>query len=119
MAAVRHTWMFRAAAVVFVLLGVSLLWRFTLTDYQPQYRLYGLAFGIAALTIGAFLFRPARAAIGASAGVSAFICICATVAAPNGHGPVILFFAALAILCGGYAVFAARALGLGTKQGSS
>jgi len=108
--AVRYTWMFRTAAVLFLLLGASLLWRFALTDYQPQFRPYGLAAGIAALAIGAFLFRRARFAIGASAAISAFIGICATVAAPSGHGPVILFFAALAIICGAYAVLAARAL---------
>jgi hypothetical protein len=109
-AAARYTWMFRTAAVVFLLLGASLLWRFGLTDYQPQYRPHGLAAGIAALAIGVFLLRRARFAIGASAAVSAFVGICATVAAPNGHGPVILFFAALAIVCVAYAVFAARVL---------
>jgi peptidoglycan/LPS O-acetylase OafA/YrhL len=111
--------MFRAAAVVFVLLGASILWRFALTAYQPQFRPYGLGFGVAALAIGVFLFRRASLAIGASAGVSAFIGICATVAAPNGHGPVILFFAALAIVCGTYAVLAARELGQRKQQGSS
>ena len=109
-AAVRYTWMFRTAAVVFLLLGASLLGRFGLTDYQLQFRPFGLAFGVAAIVIGVFLFRRARFAIGASAAISAFIGICATVAAPSGHGPVILFFAALAIVSGAYAVLAARVL---------
>jgi hypothetical protein len=100
--------MFRTAAVLFAGLGASLLWRFGLTDYQPQYRPHGLAAGLVALAIGVFLFRRARLAIGASAAISAFICLCATVAAPSGRGPVILFFAALALVCGVYAVLAAR-----------
>jgi hypothetical protein len=109
-AAVRYTWMFRAAAVLFVLLGASLLWRSGFTDYQPQYRPYGLAAGVAAIVVGIFLLRRARFAIGASACVCAFICVCATLAAPGAKGPVILFFAAVAIVCGVYAVLAARVL---------
>jgi hypothetical protein len=109
-AAVRYTWMFRTAAVPFVLLGASLLWRFGFTDYQPQYRPYGLAIAIAALAIGTFLFRQSRIAIGASAAVSLFICLCATIAAPSARGPVILLFASLAILSGAYAALAARVL---------
>jgi hypothetical protein len=108
--AVRYTWMFRTAAVPFALLGASLLWRFGFTDYQPQYRPYGLIMGIAALAIGTFVFRLSRVAIGASAAVSIFICLCATIAAPSARGPVILFFASLAILSGAYAVLAARVL---------
>jgi peptidoglycan/LPS O-acetylase OafA/YrhL len=115
-AAVRYTWMFRIAAVVFLLFGASTLWRYGFTDYQPQYRIYGLSIGIVALIIGVFLFPPARAAIGASAAVAAFICICATVAAPIAQGPVILFFAGLAIVFGLYALFALRALGLGATR---
>ena len=111
MAAVRYMWMFRSAAVLFVALGASLLWRFAFTDYQAQYRPFGLAAGVVALTIGAFLFRRARAAIVASAVLAGFLCLCATVAAPNGRGPVILFLAGLAIVCGTYAVLAARVLG--------
>jgi len=109
-AAVRYTWMFRTAAVVFALLGGSLLWRFGLTDYQPQNRPYGMAIGLAILATGVFLFRRARLAIGASAGAAGFVCVCATAAAPNAHGPVILFFAALALVSGVYAVLAARVL---------
>jgi peptidoglycan/LPS O-acetylase OafA/YrhL len=111
--------MFRTAAVVFLLLSASMLWRFGLTDYQPQFRPLGLALGVAALAISVFLVRRSRFAIGASAAISAFIGICATVAAPSGHGPITLFFAALAIVCGGYAIFAVRALGQRKEQGSS
>jgi hypothetical protein len=108
--AVRYTWMFRTAALVFVLLGASVLWRFGLTDYLPQYRPYGLAFGAVILVVGVFLFRRARFAVAASACASSILCICATVAAPNAQGPVILFFAGLALICGAYAVLAARTL---------
>jgi hypothetical protein len=109
-AAVRYIWMFRTAAVLFALFGALLLWRFGLTDYEPQFRIYGLPIGIAALTIGVFLFRRAPAAIGASSAVAAFLCFCATVSAPTGRGLAILFFASLAIICGAYAVLAARVL---------
>jgi hypothetical protein len=109
-AAVRYTWMFRTAAVVIAMLGASLLWRFGVTDYQPQYRPYGLIAGVFALAVAVFLLRRARVAIGTSAALSAFIAICATVAAPASHGPVILFFVVLAIVCGTYAVLAARVL---------
>jgi hypothetical protein len=109
-AAARYTWMFRTAAVLFALLGISLLWRFGFTDYQPQHRPYGLAVGVAVLTIGVFLFRRARLAIGASAVIATLVSLSATVAAPSGRGPVILFFAALALVCGVYAVLAARVL---------
>jgi hypothetical protein len=108
--AVRYQRMFRTAAVLFVLSGSSLLWRFGFTDYEPQYRPYGLAAGVFAFAIGVLVFRRARVAIGASAVISAFICLCATVAAPSARGPVILFFAGLAILSGAYTVLAARVL---------
>ena len=110
MAAIRYTWMFRIAAVAFLALGASFLWRFGFTDYQPHYRPIGLVIGLAALAIGALLFRYLRFAIGASAVISGLLCLCATVAAPNAKGPVILFFAAFAIVCGAYAVLAARVL---------
>ena len=38
MAAVRYPWMFRTAAVVYLLFGLSGLWRFGLTDYDPAHR---------------------------------------------------------------------------------
>jgi hypothetical protein len=113
-AAVRHTWMFRTAALVFLFFGAVWLWRFGLTDYHPEQRPYGLAAGVLALLVGAFLFRSKRFAIGVSAVVSALISISAAVSAPNAHGPVILFMAGLAIVCGLYA-----ALTRDLKQGDS
>lgn len=109
-AAVRYIWMFRAAAVVFLLLGAAWLWTFTLTDFRPQQRPYGLAAAVAALTLAYFLFRRRRFAIGASAIAATIVCLSATVFAPNAHGPGILFLAGLAIVCGVYAVLAARVL---------
>lgn len=110
MAAARYTWMFRAAAVVFLLLGCSWLYTFGFTHYLPEWRPYGLAGGVIALLVGAFLFRRQKLAIGVSAVSTGFLAICAAVVAPTTHGPVILFLAALAILCGVYAALAARVL---------
>lgn len=107
-AAVRYTWMFRTAAAVFSGLGASLLWRFGLTDYEPRWQPIGIAAGFFAVAIGVFLLRRSRIAIAASAACAAFVTICAAVAAPTGKGPVVLFFAGLALLCGVYAVLAAR-----------
>ncbi|HTU67682.1 MAG TPA: hypothetical protein VMF52_17150 [Steroidobacteraceae bacterium] len=109
-AAVRYVWMFRTAAVVFLLLGLSWLWTFGLTSYHPEQRPYGLAFGVAALAIGIFLFRRARLAIGLSALASGIVCLSAAVFAPQAHGPGILFLAALAIVTGVYAALALRVL---------
>ena len=47
LAAVRHIWMFRTAAFVFLAFGAMYLWRFGFTDYQPQNRLWGLGAGAA------------------------------------------------------------------------
>ena len=110
MAVVRYTWMFRAAAVVFLLLGLCWLWTFGLTDYRPQYRPVGLALGVLALLVGVFLLRRAKFAIAVSALGAALVSISAAVFAPNAHGPGILFLAALAIVCGVYAALAARVL---------
>ena len=106
----RYRWMFRAAAVIFLLLGAAWLWTFAFTDYHPEQRPYGLAASIAALSLAYFLYHRRRFAIGASAVAAAIVCLAATVAAPNAQGPVILFLAGLAIVCGVYAVFAARVL---------
>jgi hypothetical protein len=119
MAAVRYTWMFRTAALVFLFFGGVWLWRFGLTDYQPEHRLHGLAGGVLAIVTGVFLWRRAKPAIGLSAFAAAIVSISAAVFAPNAKGPAILFLAALAILFGVYAVFAARALMQSTKQGNS
>src|SRR5690242_19059444 len=96
-AAVRYVWMFRTAAVIFVLLGLSWLWTYSLTDYHPEQRPFGLAFGIGALIVGAFLFRRSRFAIALSALAAGIVCLSAAVFAPQAHGPGILFLAGLAI----------------------
>jgi hypothetical protein len=109
-AVVRYIWMFRMAAAIFLALGGAWLWTFAFTDYRPSLRPYGLAASAAALSLSWFLFHRRRFAIGASAIGSTFLCLAATVAAPIARGPGILFLAGLAIVCGVYAVFAARAL---------
>lgn len=109
-AVVRYPWMFRTAAVVYLLLGASVAWRFGFTDYDPPHRLWGAGVGVLALVVGVFLFRRKRWAVGLSAIGAAIIAMCAAVAAPVMHGPVILAFAAVAILFGAYAAMAGRAL---------
>ena len=109
-AVVRYMWMFRTAAVVFAGFGAMMLWRFGLAGYEPRWRPVGLAAGFFAVAIGVFLLRRSRLAIGLSAAAAAFICLCATLAAPSGKGPVALFFAGVALVCGAYAVLALRAL---------
>jgi hypothetical protein len=109
-AAVRYAWMFRTAAVVFVLLGISWLWTFGLTDYHPEQRPFGLAFGVVALIIGAFLFRGARFAIALSAVGAGIICLSAAAFAPQAHGPGILFLAGLAIVTALYTALSVRVL---------
>jgi hypothetical protein len=117
MAAVRYTWMFRTAAVLFLFLGGVWLWRFGLTDYHPEQRPYGLVAGALALLIGIFLLRRHKVAIGISAAAAAVVGISAAVAAPGSRGPAILFLAGLAIVCCLYAVLAVRALGDPTNTG--
>jgi hypothetical protein len=109
MAIVRHAWMFRTAAIVFLFFGAVWLWRFGLTDYHPEQRPYGLAGGALALLVGIYLLRLKRFAIGASAVAAGVVGLSAAVFAPEAKGPVILFLAGLAIVCVVYAVFAARA----------
>jgi hypothetical protein len=116
MAAVRHAWMFRTAAIVFLFFGLAWLWRFGFTDYHPEQRPYGLAAGVLALMLGVFLLRLARFAIGVSAIAAALVGLSAAVFAPEAKGPVILFLAGLAIICVIYAVYAARAA-FGTQPG--
>ena len=102
--------MFRAAAFVLLFFGCVWLWRFGLTDYHPEQRPYGLAGGVAALLVGLFLLRRARFAILLSALAAAVVSISAAVFAPTARGPVILFAAMIALVCGLYAAFAARVL---------
>jgi hypothetical protein len=110
MAVVRYTWMFRTAAVLFLFFAGVWLWRFGLTDYHPAQRPYGLAAGVFALIVGIFLLRRARFAIALSALCAAIVSISAAVFAPTAQGPVILFAAMVALVCGLYAAFAARVL---------
>ena len=110
MAAVRHAWMFRTAAVVFLFFGAVSLWRYGFTDFHPEQRIPGLLVGALALGVGVFLLRLSRYAIGVSAIVMALIGLSAAVFAPEAKGPVILFLAALAIICVVYAVLALRTL---------
>lgn len=109
-AAVRYTWMFRTAAAVFLFFGGVWLWRFGFTDYHVEQRHYGLAAGVVALLVGAFLFSRRRWAIGVSAVAAVIVGLSAAVFAPNAKGPAILFLAALAIVCVTYATLAARVL---------
>lgn len=118
MPAVRFTWMFRTAAVVFLFFAAVWLWRFGLTDYRPELRPYGLAAGVLALITGLFLFRRHRIAIGASAVAAAVVSVSAAVFAPSAEGPAILLLAALTIVCALYAVLAARALFSGRPPAS-
>jgi hypothetical protein len=110
MAAVRHAWLFRAAAIVHLFFGLVWLWRFGLTDYRPEQRVYGLAAGVVAVMLAVMLFRLRRYAIGVSAIGAGIVGISAAVFAPNAKGPVILFLAALAIVCVVYAALAMRAV---------
>jgi peptidoglycan/LPS O-acetylase OafA/YrhL len=102
--------MFRAAAVVYLLLGASMAWRFGFTDYDPAHRALGVGIGVLLLLVGVFLFRRRRLAVGLSAIGAAIIAMAAAVAAPTMHGPVILAFALVAILFGVYAAMAGRSL---------
>jgi len=110
MAAVRYVWMFRTAAVVYLLMGLSVVWRYGFTPYDPAHRLWGVPLGLLAVVVGVFLFKPARFAIGLSAVGAALVAIAAAVAAPIMQGPVILAFGLFALVVGAYAVFAGRAL---------
>jgi len=108
MAAVRYTWMFRAAAVLYLLFGLSATWRFAMTDYDPSHRPLGIGVGVLAVVVGVFLFRRARFAIALSAIGAAVVAIAGVFAAPVMRGPVILAVGLLALLCGLYAALAAR-----------
>jgi len=110
MAAVRYVWMFRAAAVVYLLFGLSSAWRYGFTDYDSPHRPLGLGFGLLATVVGIFLLKPARWAIGLSAVGAALLAIAAAVAAPIMKGPVILAFGSFALVAGIYAALSGRAL---------
>lgn len=110
MAPVRYSWMFRTAAALFLFFAATWFWRFGLTDYHPEQRPYGLAAAVFALVVGVFLMRRARLAIALSALAATVVSISAAVFAPTARGPVILFAALVALVCGLYAAFAARVL---------
>jgi len=110
MAVVRYLWMFRTAAVVYLFFGLSILWRYGLTDYDPAHRPLALALGLLAVVVGVYLFKLAKFAIVLSAIGAAVVAISATLGAPMVKGPAIFAFALVAIVFGLYAVFAARVL---------
>ncbi len=110
MAAVRFTWMFRAAALVLLLLGLSWLWTFGFTQYHPEQRPYGLAAGLLALATGVFLARGAKPAIAISALVAVMVAVAAVLFIPIASGPGVLFLVGLAVVLAIYAVLAARVL---------
>jgi len=110
MAAVRYTWMFRAAAVVYLLFGLSATWRFGMTNYNPSHRLLGVGLGLLTVVVGLFLFRRAKFAIALSAIGAAVVAISGAFAAPVMRAPVILAVGLLALLCALYAALAARVL---------
>jgi len=60
--------------------------------------------------LGVFLFRRMKFAVALSALCATIIAISAAAAAPSMRGPVILAFAAIAIVSGLYAALSARAL---------
>jgi hypothetical protein len=102
--------MFRAAALVFLLFGMSALWRYGFTDYDAPHRPWGVGFGLFATLVGAFLLAPARFAIGLSALGAAVLAIAAAVAAPVMKGPAILAVGLFALVVGAYAALATREL---------
>lgn len=110
MAVIRYIWMFRIAAIVFLALGLSWLWRFGLTDYRPDQRLYGLALGLLAFLTGVFLFRRAKAAIAISALSAVVVAVSAVLFVPSASGPGILFLVGLAVAGGLYAALSFRVL---------
>jgi hypothetical protein len=110
MVAVRYTWMFRTAAVVFVLFGSFWLFDATWSQKFAGARPYLLAGGLAAIAIGVMLFRGMKLGIAFSAISAAFLSIAAAVAAPLMRGPGVLALGLLAIVTGLYAALAAREL---------
>jgi peptidoglycan/LPS O-acetylase OafA/YrhL len=110
MAAVRYVWMFRTAAAFYLAFGLSAGWRYGFTDYDAPHRLWGLGFGLAAVVVGLFLFKPARFAIAISAISAALLAVAAAVAAPSMKGPVILAVAGVAVVFALYGALAGRVL---------
>lgn len=109
-AAVQNVWMFRTAAIVHLFFGSAYVWKYGFTGDGPADNPFGSALGVASVLVGAFLFKPARIAIGLSAISAVVVAISAAVGLPVVKGPAIFAFAGVAILCGLYAVMAAREL---------
>jgi hypothetical protein len=110
MAAARYTWMFRSAAVLFILFGLFWLFDATWSQKFAAARPYLLAGGVAAIAVGVMLFRRMKAGIALSAIGAAFLSIAAAVAAPQMRGPGVLALGLIAIVTGLYAALAAREL---------
>jgi hypothetical protein len=110
MAAVRYNWMFRTAAVIFLLFGIFWLFDATVSQKFAAVRPYLLAGGLVAIAISLMLFRRMKTGIASSAAIAAVVCICAAVAAPQMRGPGILALALFALVTGLYAALAAREL---------
>ena len=110
MAAVRHAALFRTAAVIHAGFGLIWLWRFGLTDYRPEQRLYGLALGLLTFLTGVFLLRRAKAAIAISALSAVVVAVSAVLFVPSASGPGILFLIGLAVAGGLYAALSFRVL---------
>ena len=110
MGAVRYKWMFRTAAAVHLLLGLAWFVAGTFEPYRPDYWPLLLGLGVVATSVGVMLFRRMKLGIALSGIGAAIVSICAAVAAPNMRPPVLLLFAAVAIVTGIYAALAARTL---------
>jgi len=109
-AVVRYRGMFRTAAVIYLLLGASMAWRYGLTDYDPAHRPWGLGIGVLGLLVGVFLFRRARLAVGLSAIGAVVIAMAAAVAAPTMPPPTTSRSKPPPVVFGLYAALAGRAL---------
>lgn len=110
MGAARYNWMFRTAAVLFVMFGVFWLFDATFTKKFTGARPYLLAGGVAAIAVGVMLFRRMKTGIALSALCAALLSISAAVTAPQMRGPGILVVAAVAIMTALYAALATREL---------
>jgi hypothetical protein len=110
MAVVRYRWMFRTAAVVFLLLGLAWLWTATATQLYAAQRPLLLGAGIIAIVTAVAVFRRARWAIVVSAIAAAIVGVSAALFIPNASGPGVLFLLGLAVVCGCYAALSFRAV---------
>ena len=107
---VRYPWMFRTAAVIHLAFGLRWIWHFGFSQSDAAHRSLGIGLGVFSTLVGVLLARSVKLGVALSALCAVVIAISAAVAAPTMRGPVILFFAAVAIVAGVYTAFAARAL---------